>query len=125
MRSFMFQEKEPAVKFPPAMGIPGSPSYLRAEETGLDGVTPDELPDYMGRTFPAICHFWLLTSEWILVYYNADNTPVSRRVSMEFAERMFKKLLDWSDHLHTMLARGHGSPHHSIILQLGALSRAP
>jgi hypothetical protein len=93
MRSFMFQEEELAARFPPAIGIPGCGTHLHLDP-GADGGNSIDLPDYMGRTFPAMCQFWLLTSEWTAVYYTGDRTPVGDRVSLEFAQRTFQKLLD-------------------------------
>lgn len=75
------------------------------------------LPPYMGQTFPNICDFTLLTSEWVAVYYVSGNAPIPGRVAVEFAHRMFRKLLAWFDNIDTMLARGDKSTHHCIIFQ--------
>jgi hypothetical protein len=113
----MFQEKELAVESPPHTRIPGRGSHLHSHELAVDGEVADDLPAYMGRTFPAMCQFWLITSEWMSVYYSDEDRPVSDRVPVEFAERIFRKLLAWADNLHTILARGGQSRHHGIILQ--------
>lgn len=113
MRSFLFQEQEPAATYPPNTDPPGKDLHLRREPT----VDIPDMPPYMGRTFPAMCEFWLLTREWTAVYYVSDGTPVRDRTSFEFAHATFQKLLSWSDNLNTQLARGDKISHHGIIFQ--------
>jgi hypothetical protein len=114
----MFQKEEPAMKFPPRFSPPGSGSHLRSDEIRTGDLPSHDLPSYMGRTFPAMCQFWVLTGEWTSVYYTPEQTPVLGRVPVEFAEKTFRKLLAWADNLHIMLARGDQSTHHCVILQL-------
>lgn len=117
MRSFMFHEEEPASKYPPNADPPGTMYYQDLDKLAAEATTLHKLPCYMGQTFPAMCKFWLLTSEWMTVYYRADSAPVVDRVPLEFAHLAFQKLLIWSDNLDTMLARGDKSSHHSTIFQ--------
>ncbi|POR32983.1 Nitrogen assimilation transcription factor nirA [Tolypocladium paradoxum] len=118
MRSFMFQEEEPAAKYPPMGEPPGGGVHLRYDELDTDGVASNTPPAYMGQTFPAMCEFWVLTSKWTSVYYTPGGQPVLGRVPFEFAYGIFQKLLAWSDNLHILLARGDQSPHHSVILHI-------
>ncbi|KAK7985506.1 hypothetical protein PG996_005254 [Apiospora saccharicola] len=118
MRSFLCQTDEFAIGIAPTVNIPGSNSCLRSAELfGVDSPS-HVLPDYMGRTFPALCQFWALTSDWIAIYYREDPSPVCTRISVDFAEHTFQKLLAWSDSLHVMLARGPQSTHHAVILHI-------
>lgn len=117
MNAFMFQSCEPAVAFPPLLVTPGALSDRQSDEAVMDGAPAHDLPDYMGRTFPALCGFWVITSEWTSRYYLPMPKPVVGRVPWSFAEAIFQKLLDWADGLHFRLARGDQTPHHSTILQ--------
>lgn len=117
MHSFMFQRYELALDFPPLLDVPGGYSHTQGDESLTDGDVAPSLADYMGRTFPATCHFWVLTSQWMSHYYMALQTPVLGRVSWSFAEKMFEKLLSWTDGLHFRLARGDQARHHDTILQ--------
>lgn len=118
MRSFMFQEEEPAARYPPKGEPPGGGVHLRSDELGMDSLAASvAMPAYMGQTFPAMCEFWVLTSKWTSVYYMPGGQPVLGRVPFAFANGIFQKLLAWSDNLHILLARGDQSSHHSVILQ--------
>lgn len=116
MRSFMFQETELSGMYPPSFDPPGKDMHLSPENSTVD--TQTGFSSYMGRTFPAMCEFWSLTRDWMTIYYISDGMPTHHRVSFDFAYKTFQKLLVWSDKLHTMLARGDHSSHHSIIFQL-------
>jgi len=115
----MFQEAEPLVEFPPTAGVPGAGSQSQPDEAPTDEkkAARHNLPEYMGRTFPAMCQFWVLTSQWTSVYYTVDNSPVVGRVSVQFAVGIFEKLIAWADKLHIQLARGDQTAHHCTILQ--------
>lgn len=117
MSSFMFQCSDPAVELPPLLDIPGAMSDRQIDEEVADGAPSRDLPDYMGRTFPATCEFWVITSEWTSRYYLPTHEPVVGRVPWEFTQSVFKKLLQWTDGFHTRLARGDQIPHHGAILQ--------
>ncbi|KAB5528009.1 hypothetical protein GE09DRAFT_975620 [Coniochaeta sp. 2T2.1] len=121
MNSFMFQTYDPSLEFPPQLSIPGAMSDRKGDEEVADGETSHGLPDYMGRTFPAMCSFWVLTSEWTSRYYmppHGPHEPVVGRVPWEFAQSTFKKLLAWTDGFHFLLARGDQIPHHTAILHI-------
>jgi hypothetical protein len=113
----MFQEEEPAAKYPPRTEPPGKLAPHRFDRSDVNTLAPGESPSYMGETFPAMCDFWLLTSEWTTLYYTAHSLPVISRVPVEFAHETFHKLLSWSDNLTTPLARGDKVFHHGMILQ--------
>lgn len=114
----MFQEDEPALLFPPKYIPPGSHGQ-QSSDISAGNITVPEVPISHGKPFSALCEFWVLTSAWTSVYYVSEESPMLDRVPVEFANRVFEKLLLWADGLHIMLARGDQSSHHSIILQLG------
>ncbi|PWI64680.1 hypothetical protein PCL_08689 [Purpureocillium lilacinum] len=118
MRSFMFHEEEPAAKYPPNADPPGAAPRPYFDDLDRVAAPVHKLPHYMGQTFPVMCEFWLLTSEWTTVYYVADGTPVVDRVPLGFAQEAFQKLLTWSDNLATLMARGDQSSHHGIIFHI-------
>ncbi|MDB5911093.1 MAG: nitrate assimilation regulatory protein nirA [Massilia sp.] len=117
MNSFMFQCCDPAVEFPPLLDIPGAMDDRQVDEELTDGAPSHGLPEYMGRTFPAMCGFWVITSEWTSRYYLPDHEAVVGRVPWQFTQSIFKKLLHWTDGFHSRLARGDQIPHHGAILQ--------
>jgi hypothetical protein len=117
MHSFMFHLFHPALQSPPLLDVPGGFSEREADESQTDGEVAPRLPDFMGRTFPAICRFWHITSEWMAEYYVIAHTPVAGRIPMSFAEKVFDKLMDMFDHMNFGLARGDRCPHHANILQ--------
>ena len=114
----MFQEGESALLFPPRAIPPGSDSHLRGDEATLADISTHVIPTDISQSFSVMCEFWSITSEWMSVYYAVETTPVLGRVPVEFANRVFQKLLAWSGTLNIMLARGDRSSHHSIIFQL-------
>ncbi|KAH8904140.1 hypothetical protein BR93DRAFT_169665 [Coniochaeta sp. PMI_546] len=118
MHSFMFQSVQHAVEYPPLLEIPGGLSDRQAAEELADGATPHGLGEYMGQTFPAICAFWVITSEWTSRYYLPTQEPVVGRVPWEFTQSIFDKLLKWTDGFHCGLARGDQTPHHSAVLHI-------
>jgi hypothetical protein len=117
MNGFMFQKCDPAIAFPPLLEVPGEYNDRRMDEAVSDGAPSHDLPGYMGRTFPTMCGFWSITSEWTLRYYLPTHEPVVGRVPWEFTLSMFRKLMAWTDGLHFKLARGDEIPHHGAILQ--------
>ncbi|KAJ6439386.1 Nitrogen assimilation transcription factor nirA [Purpureocillium lavendulum] len=119
MRSLLFQEEEPAAKYPPKAHPPGQTTAFQRAHLAPDTAAPTpSLPTYMEQTFPNMCDFWLLTSQWTTLYYVSGKTPIVDRVSAEFAHETFRKLLAWIDNLDIMLARGDMSSHHCIILHI-------
>ncbi|KAK7993912.1 hypothetical protein PG989_007293 [Apiospora arundinis] len=118
MRSFLCQTYEFVTGIVPVVSIPGSNNHIPSAKSFAVDLPSHVLPDYMGRTFPALCQFWALTSDWMAIYYREDPSPVHTRVHVDFAEQTFQKLLAWSDSLHVMLARGAQSTHHTIILHI-------
>ncbi|KAM4062337.1 fungal zn(2)-Cys(6) binuclear cluster domain-containing protein [Hirsutella rhossiliensis] len=118
MRSLLFQVEEPAAKYPPSAHPPGEPTPFRLAHFTASTTESAPLPSYMGQTFPNMCDFWRLTSEWTTVYYVSGNAPILGRVSLGYAHETFRKLLAWSAGIDTMLARGDKSSHHCIILHI-------
>jgi hypothetical protein len=118
MHSFMFQLYHPALQSPPLLDVPGGFSEKQADELLTDGDVAPRLPDFMGRTFPAICRFWHITSEWMSEYYVISQMPVVGRIPMPFADKVFVKLMDMFDDLNFGLARGDQCPHHANILHI-------
>jgi hypothetical protein len=117
MHSFMYQLYHPALQYPPLLDVPGGFSERQADERQTDGDAAPRLPDFMGRTFPAICRFWHITSEWMAEYYAISQMPVVGRIPMSFAEKVFDKLMDMFDRINFNLARGDQCPHHASTLQ--------
>lgn len=71
----MFQEEEPAAKYPPIAEPPGKNLYLLPEKSAVDTPEQPRLPGVMGATFPIMCEFWLLTCKWTTVYYTSNSMP--------------------------------------------------
>jgi hypothetical protein len=118
MRSFVFQEGEPALLFPPNASPPGIvESSQRGEPLWGDNSNRHAHAD-SSLTFSTVCEFWAITSEWISAYYGGERNTVLNDPTMEFANRIFLKLLRWSDGISLIQARGFQSSHQSIIFQL-------
>ncbi len=116
MRSLMFQEQELAARYPPTCDPPEGKHHPR--NTSAINLEHSHMnrEDKTG-VFPAMCEFWVLTSEWTTVYYATPEVPASRRVPIEFARETFQKLLNWSDKLTAMMARGDQNRHQNTTLQ--------
>lgn len=72
----------------------------------------------MGKTFTYLCRFWPIANEMIWKYYDEEELAASAdRASIEFAEKEFLALLDWSNSLPLEMVRGPQTPHHAIIAQ--------
>lgn len=78
------------------------------------------MPLYAGQTFNKLCELFQIAHKALWVYYdgegNEDHTPI-QRVSLPFAEQLYRELLDWSASLPLDLVRTDATPHHAIILQ--------
>ena len=116
MRSLMYQKEELAARYPPTCRPPGLKDHAR--NSSAAGPEPAHTTqEHKTRGFPAMCEFWLLTSKWTTVYYATHDVPTSSRVPFQFARKCFQKLLNWSDRLATMMARGDQNCHQNTILQ--------
>lgn len=103
--------------------MPGQ--VLGASGDNEDGDTANEygassaarqLPSYMGRTLPALCHFWEILHD-VAARYSSRGGATNELPSFEAAEFKFREVLAFIDNLPAELARGPDNAHHVVILQ--------
>jgi len=111
-----FHYKEPPIRYPPVLPIPGLADAGLDSDAGSYAFTSPFAP-YMGRTFQTLCGFWTLMQEVFVVYNGLDPRPLRERVSLAFAEAKYQKLLAWSDSVDRSVSRGEHSPGHVLIFQ--------
>lgn len=117
MRSFTFQETEPALSFPPKASPPGSPTYSQKGKAVWEDTSAYAEHSDSNLTFSTVCEFWAITSKWTTLYYGGEKTA-PHDISLDFAKSIFQQLIRWSDDINTIQARGVQSSHSSIIFQL-------
>ncbi|RYP28182.1 hypothetical protein DL767_007330 [Monosporascus sp. MG133] len=97
----------------PALPIPGD----EAAKT-----VPGQFPEdghlvheaLLGNTFPALCHFWRITSGARWIYYPDEDCPPDK-FKMAIAEHKFRELIAWAEGLSRRLVRRERSPHHVAV----------
>lgn len=74
------------------------------------------LPEYMGKTFPALCKLWTIANEFLWSHYDHDDTiaPMTRAI-LERAHATYRQLLEWADNLPLDMARSDDNRHHTVI----------
>lgn len=107
------------VDYPPLLPIPGELGSVMARTKG-DNFESYPMPSYMGQTFNKLCELLRIAHKILWVYYDGEGTREStpiQRVSLPFAEDLFRQLLTWSASLPLELVRAETNPHHTFILQ--------
>ncbi|KJZ69189.1 hypothetical protein HIM_11422 [Hirsutella minnesotensis 3608] len=117
MRSFLFQEEDLSIRYPPTLPIP------RFEKECSDLWEGDKRPtsqpkSRLSSTFPTLCEFWTITSSWVLAYYKHEHKLPIEGISLEYAKSVYQKLLSWSDELPAMLARGDQCTDHAATMHI-------
>jgi hypothetical protein len=100
----------PGVEIPPDFPIPGD---------------TQEMPVAMhsGWIFNAFCHFWVITSEVIFVYYSDTRKPISDQVPLAFAIQEYHKLIECVGRLPACVWRGSDPPASVVLFQYAMTSR--
>lgn len=104
-----------AVAFPPCCPIPGR----NEDDTAYATIRwPSHiLPSYMGQTFAALCKFWTIVQEIIVVYQSPQGTTAKDHVPFAFVESKYQKLLHWADTVVLDMVQENTKPAHSIFFQ--------
>ena len=107
---------EERIAFPPALPISGN-----MKPSGCSPSKPSwpahPLPGYMGCSFTYLSTFCVIVQEVQAVYLARDSTPLRERVSLAFAESMYRKLQVWANTLPKEMTKGDDSPAHMLIFQ--------
>jgi hypothetical protein len=103
----MSYQKEPFVRLPPKLPIPG--------DLSADDSVNRPLPPYQGPVFTFVCKLWLIAFEMNYHYF------YKRAVSLHTAEFIFQRLLAWADDLQEGMKRGRHTPHGIINIQYASL----
>lgn len=69
----------------------------------------------MGRTLPALCHFWRILHD--VAAQSSSRGAHNGLPSFQTAEFKFREVLAFVDGLPPELARGPGNAHHVVIFQ--------
>ncbi|OAQ60930.1 hypothetical protein VFPPC_01969 [Pochonia chlamydosporia 170] len=118
MRCIQFQEQDQSIRYPPRLAIPGLRSSGLESDSTTEQIPSQPAPYFTGPTFPALCELWSIASQWILEYYKDGGSEIVSRISQEYAESMYQKLLSWSDKLPNEIARGDESTDHSATMHI-------
>ncbi|KAK1689888.1 hypothetical protein BDP55DRAFT_651927 [Colletotrichum godetiae] len=108
-------------EYPPILPIPHSEKVdaasIRVAYVDADRTTP-ALPWFMGSTFSALCSFWQILHGVGLIYYKNRESSLQEHTTLDFAERKYRELLDWSKTLPPDNVLRDDSPHHVVILHI-------
>lgn len=110
MRAVHFREYVPEAS--PECIIPGNAIATEKPES-----TSTSLSAQDGGTFVMYSKFWLIVVEFARVYYQPGRIPVKNRVSFQFAEAIYQKLLRWMDDTAIQVQGETFEKHHQAILQ--------
>lgn len=77
-----------------------------------------QLPAYMGTTFPKFCKLWLILNEVALVYFAESKGSITERISLDFAEDTYGRLLNWSDANGPLILDWASDTHHQTYLHI-------
>ncbi|KAH8662132.1 hypothetical protein BX600DRAFT_312268 [Xylariales sp. PMI_506] len=107
-------------KFPPMLPIPGASDAENSYTPSAGAIFQlrNELPQYMGNTFTALCGFWRIMHEVSLEYYSNGQDLISDRIKIEFAEMKYREILAWAETLPQSLARRPNCPHHVLTFHM-------
>ncbi|KAF3764046.1 hypothetical protein M406DRAFT_73893 [Cryphonectria parasitica EP155] len=98
----------------PWLPIPGTV----IERTNAESIA-FHLPDYMGQSFTQLCRLTPIIREILGQYYDSgDRIAPTLRSSPEFAEKIYSRLLAWSDTLPLSMSRAQNMPHHAAVLHI-------
>ena len=92
----MSYRREPFVKIPPKLPIPGDPTS--------NSTIDRPLPPYQGEVYTYVCKLWLVTFEMNYQYFYIGVTVLPA------AELIFQKLLGWADSLQEGVKRQEYTP---------------
>ncbi|KXS95895.1 hypothetical protein AC578_2640 [Pseudocercospora eumusae] len=108
------------MKHVPSLPMPGSDGILGYDTAG--NAVYYRSPEYMGRTIYHLCNFWLIANEMAVHYYSDASGMLRDRISLEFAEVTYRKLLDWMDQNPYPRPKDGSGPHHVTIYHILAHS---
>ncbi|OJJ47807.1 hypothetical protein ASPZODRAFT_141377 [Penicilliopsis zonata CBS 506.65] len=108
--SFYFHERF-HIHGPPSYPIPGD-----WQSSSSSMLPNNELPPYMGKTFPALCHFFIIVHDMVSLYYN--HKPFTKIITLHDAYSIYQRLLNWADNLSPELLRSDKNPHHVLNLHI-------
>lgn len=98
----------------PIPGDGGVIGWLKGSGTAIY----HHLPHYMGSTFTAACQFLLIANQITLNYLSGNEDSGHDVVTLEFAEYMYHKLLDWSDQAQIDLTGDAADQQHRVVLHM-------
>ena len=90
-----------APEYPPNLPIPERLEEGRDERDRTE--THLMLPPELHQLSSALCAFWAIVCDWLLVYHHADGPKAA---SPAFALSMYQRLLSWADGLSSSIAVG-------------------
>ncbi|KZL78030.1 N-terminal fungal transcription regulatory domain-containing protein (zinc finger protein) [Colletotrichum tofieldiae] len=106
--------------YPPVYPVPTEPvdRTTRKESDNSSSDALEDLPSYMGHTFPTLCKFWGIIHGVTLAYYKNRQSPLPDHVSLDFAEYKYRELLAWMERLPSDQMLRDDCPHHVIIFHI-------
>ncbi|KAK2007085.1 hypothetical protein LZ32DRAFT_542628 [Colletotrichum eremochloae] len=107
--------------YPPVYPVPIEKEH-KTNPGDLDSSSYDDpeedIPLYMGHTFPTLCKFWCIIHDVTLAYYKNQQKPLPDHVSLDFAEYKYRELLAWIECLPSDQMLTDGCPHHVVIFHI-------
>lgn len=97
----------------PSFRIPGE-----HESEQWQGQNPLSKPsDPKRQTFTALCQLQRIHTKALAAYNTRAQVPLLDRISLQFAEDIYKEMLAWADNLGQRQVRGQYAPDHVLLLQ--------
>ncbi|KAF7191545.1 Notoamide biosynthesis transcriptional activator notL' [Pseudocercospora fuligena] len=103
-----------------SLPMPASDGILGSDTAG--NAVYYRSPEYMGRTIYHLCNFWLIANEMAVHYYSDSSGMLRDRISLDFADITYRKLLDWMKQNPYPRPNDASGPHHITIYHILAHS---
>ncbi|KAM0420645.1 hypothetical protein ACHAPT_011561 [Fusarium lateritium] len=102
------------IEIPPPLPMPGDIESSLAMQ-GSYSIQPDPNKD----TFRAFCQLWVIFCQVLWSYYGPKQTGIpSQRISIVFAEGIYRRLLTWADNLPLGIVRSDLSNHGVMMMHI-------
>ncbi|KAI1467078.1 uncharacterized protein F4812DRAFT_48310 [Daldinia caldariorum] len=106
------------IEAPPLLPMPGEyfDTHGYTSYTYLPQKT--HVPTRVGESFKAICKFNVIVHDIIWAYFGTSDTVPAARATIEFAEQIYRRILEWAASLPLELTRGRRNRHSTLMLHL-------
>ncbi|OTB20414.1 hypothetical protein K445DRAFT_299437 [Daldinia sp. EC12] len=106
------------IETPPLLPMPGDYFDTHGYTSYAYSHQRTHIPTRVGEGFKAICKFNLIVHDITRAYFGTSDTVPAARATIEFAEQIYGRMLDWASSLPLELTRGRRNRHSTLMLHL-------